>query len=361
MPSRNRRPLPLSTVNHFHLAKATIAKGLALTTLLLVATWAFCQEKSPTTSQTDATQSQDAASAKAAPEAATATVPAGTRIALVLTHPIQTRYIHRGDDVYAQIVSPITVGNKVIVAEGALVQGKVDRIERRGRRGEVHLQSLSIIFPDGYVAPVSGQTTLVSDDGYALQDPGQGRVIGAFAAPAAGVGLGALIGHATASTQPQTITSTLPPGCTGPPPGCLSSSVSAPASAGKNTVIGAAVGGAIGAVVSLTLLLHAHNFFLDAGAPVEMILQQPLVLANDQVAEAIRDAERHPGPVQEVAARPQRLPAPDADPGICYTPGTPGTPDVDIPGTPAIGDSPGTPPTHIPGIPATPPTAHPCP
>jgi hypothetical protein len=360
MPSVNGGGVTLSTVNPFHLAKLRITQGLALITVVLVTTCALCQQNTPPTSQSDPTQSQDAASAKAAP-AATATVPAGTRIALVLTHPIQTRYIHRGDDVYAQIVSPITVGNKVIVAEGALVQGKVDRIGRRGGRGEVHLQSLSIIFPDGYVAPVSGQTTLVSDDGYALQDPGKGGAIGAFAAPAAGAGLGALIGHATANTQPQTITSTLPPGCTGPPPGCLSSSVSAPASAGKDTVIGAAVGGAIGAVVSLTLLLHSHNFFLDAGAPVEMILQQPLVLADDQVAEAIRDAERHPKQVQKVAARPRQLPAPDAAPGICYTPGSPGTPDIDIPGTPAIGDSPGTPPTHIPGIPATPPTPHPCP
>lgn len=45
----------------------------------------------------------------------------------------------------------------------------------------------------------------------------------------------------------------------------------------------------------------------------------------------------------------------------CYTPGTLGTPDIVIPGIPAMGDSPGTPTTVIPGIPPTPPMPYPCP
>jgi len=66
-------------------------------------------------------------------------------------------------------------------------------------------------------------------------------------------------------------------------------------------------------------------------------------------------------PEQPIAQRPVFTSPPNTDPGTCWTPGTPGTPDIDIPGTPAIGNSPGTPSTHIPGIPATPPTPHPCP
>jgi hypothetical protein len=92
-----------------------------------------------------------------------------------------------------------------------------------------------------------------------------------------------------------------------------------------------------------------------------MVLQRPLTLERDQVDAAIRDAEQHPAPEQPIAQRPYLPPPTNTDPGICYTPGTPGTPDTDIPGTPAIGDSPGTPSVHIPGIPPTPPTAHPCP
>ena len=180
--------------------------------------------------------------------------------------------------------------------------------------------------------------------------------------PAAGLGVGALIGHAAANSQPQTITNTLPPGCIGPPPGCLSSSLTTPGSTAKGTVIGAMVGGAIGGVGALALLVSSHDFFLDVSTPVKMVLRNPLTLKEDEVEAAIRDAEQEP-PQQASVAQPQRStpPQPSSNPGICYTPGTPGTPDIDIPGTPAIGDSPGTPSTHIPGIPATPPIAHPCP
>jgi hypothetical protein len=141
---------------------------------------------------------------------------------------------------------------------------------------------------------MAGTITIESDEGYALKDPGQGHIVGAIAIPAAGFGIGALIGHAVANPQPNTITSTLPPGCTGPPPGCLTSSVTGPGSPGKSTVIGAAVGGGIGIVASLALLFHSHNFFLDVGSPVEMVLPRALTLEGDQVADAIRSSEQHP-------------------------------------------------------------------
>jgi len=337
--------------NFFDLAKTRSTLALATTSALFLTTLGFAQQTtspdSPVASATNTTTS-------------TVTVTAGTRIALVLTQPIQTRYVRRGDDIYAQVTSPVTAGDEAVIPPGTFVQGKVDGIERHGGRGEVRLQSMSITFPDGYTVPVAGPITLESPDGYALKDPGQGRTISAFALPAAGAGLGALIGHSAANSQPNTITSTLPPGCTGPPPGCLSSSLTTPGSTAKGTIIGAAVGGAAGAVVSIVLLAGTHNFFLDVGSPVEMVLQHSLTLQRDEVADAIRQSEQHPLPGQPIAQRPQPLSAPP-DPGICFTPGNPGTPDTDIPGTPAVGDSPGTPPIHIPGIPATAPIAHPCP
>jgi len=334
-----------------NLAKTKITQALAITTTLFLAMWGFGQQTTPPDSQV-----------ASAANAATIAVPAGTRIALVLTQPIQTRHVHRGDEIYAQITSPVTAGNEAVIPPGTFVQGKVDSIERQGGRGELRLQSMSITLPDGYTVPVAGPIALESPDGYALKDPGQGRAVGAFALPAAGAGLGALIGHFTANSQPNTITSTLPPGCTGPPPGCLSSSLTTPGSTAKGTIIGAMVGGAAGAVVSIALLTSTHNFFLDVGSPVEMVLQHALTLQRDEVADALRQSEQHPVREQPIAQRPRLVPTPsDTDPGVCYTPGTPGTPDTDIPGTPAIGDSPGTPPIHIPGIPATPPIAHPCP
>jgi hypothetical protein len=233
-------------------------------------------------------------------------VPAGTRIALVLTHPIQSRYIHRGDDVYAQITSPVISGNQVVIPPDTFVQGKVDKLARKGGRGELHLQSVSITFPTGYVAPIAAPLTLESDDGYALRDPGQGRIVSAIVMPAAGAGLGALIGHAVANAQPSTITSTLPPGCTGQPPGCLTSSLTVPGSTAKSTIIGAGVGAAVGSVASLVMIMSSRNFYLDVGSPVAMVLQQPLLLEADQVAEATTQSNSHP--VQPIAPRPQPAP-----------------------------------------------------
>jgi hypothetical protein len=289
-------------------------------------------------------------------------IPAGTRVALVLTYPIQSRSIHRGDDVYAQITSPVNSGNEVAIPPGTFVQGKVDKLEKKGGRGELHLQSMSITFPNGYVAPISGPVTMESSEGYALKDPGEGRAIAGFALPAAGAGLGALIGHSVASSQNSTITSTLPPGCTGPPPQCLSSSLSVPPNQGQSTVIGAAVGGAIGVVASLVLLTGSHHFFLDVGAPVEMVLLQPVSLQQDQVAEAIRQSEEHPVPAQAIAQRRVLAPSPprDTDHGTCTTPGTPGTPPTVIPGIPGPDGAPG-PPTIITGTPPTAGTPYPCP
>jgi hypothetical protein len=295
---------------------------------------------------------------------ATASVAAGTRIALVLTQPIQTRYLHRGDDIYAQITSPVTSGSEVVIPPGTFVQGKIDKLERQGGRGVVLLQSMAITFPDGYVTAVAGPVTLQSDDGYAIKDPGKGRIMSAIAAPIGGLGLGALVGHAAGSSN-TILTSTLPAGCSGPPPNCLSSSIPAAGSGAKNTIIGAMVGGAAGGVVSIALLLSSHHFYLDVGSPVSMVLHQPLSLPEDEVADAIRDAEQHPAPPEPIVQRPQvTTPPPDdnsSGPTFCENPGSPGTPDIDIPGTPAVGDSPGTPPIHIPGIPATPPTTHLCP
>jgi hypothetical protein len=314
--------------------------------------------------QPAAPDAQTSPQAVATPQPSTVTIPAGTRLALVLTHPIQSRYVRRGDDVYAQIISPVTAGNEVVIPPGTLVDGKVDKLERSGGRGKLYLESLSVTFPDGYVAPIAGPITLVSDDGYALKDPGKSRMVGAFALPAAGLGLGALIGHSVSS--PQTITLPgLPPSCGVPMPGCTGSSsptLTDNSSRLKSTAIGSMVGLAAGGVASLALLLNAHNFFLDVGSPVEMVLQQPLSLQRDEVADAVRQSAQQPVREQPIAPRPVLPPSPpDSDHGTCYTPGTPGTPPTIIPGTPPIGDSPGTPDTIIPGIPATPPTPYPCP
>jgi hypothetical protein len=364
MATHRSRPLIDSTISLTSLAKTGVRQGLAITTTLLLTLSSFAEQTPPATPPPDPPPSSQNAVASAQPslEATTIIVPAGTSIALVLTHPIQSRYIHHGDDIYAQVISAVTAGNQVVIPPGTLVEGKVDKLGRNGSRGELYLQSMSITYPDGYVAPVAGPITLESDEGYALKDPGKGRIAALIAGPLAGSGLGALIGHSLASSQGTTLTSSIPQGCMPGSPGCLSSSITGPPDKGKDTVIGSAVGAGVGLAVGFLLVGTSHHFFLDVGSPVEMVLQHPLTLQGDEVADAVRQSDRHRVPEQPIAQRPQPLPPPPStDPGTCYTPGTPGTPDTDIPGTPATPDSPGTPSIHIPGIPPTPPIPHPCP
>jgi len=194
------------------------------------------------------------------PQPSTVTIPAGTRIALVLTYPIRSRYIHRGDDIYAQISSAVTSGRQVVIPPGTLVQGRVDKLARKNERAELQLQSMSISFPDGYVAPVAGPVTLEIDEGYALKDPGRGRMVGAMALPAAGAGLGALIGHAAGGNGTNINGINFNPGGV------------------KSTAIGGMVGLAAGEIASLLMNTSSHNFYLDVGSPVEMVLHQPLSL-----------------------------------------------------------------------------------
>lgn len=292
----------------------------------------------------------------------TVTIPAGSRLALVLTQPIQTRSLHRGDDMYAQVTSPVDSGNEVVIPPGTFVQGTVDKIERNGGRGEIRLQSMSITFPDGYVAPITGPMTLESSDGYAIKDPGGKRMVGVVTLPAAGAGIGALIGHSVGKPQ-SNVTSPFPPGCAGPPPFCTTTTTPAFGTQGRDAIIGAGVGGAVGMLASLTLLFSSHHFYLIAGAPVEMTLQQPVTLRQDEVAKAVQQSQQHPAQVQPVAPLPVYYPPPPDTPvdhGTCYTPGTPGTPATIIPGAPDANGIPG-PPSIIPGTPPTPGTPYPCP
>jgi hypothetical protein len=351
MPRSDRSRRSFSKFSFLILTKYKLAASVLALTLASLSCLAQDQSQIGQESNPQSNQTQSAV------QNATVTVPAGTRIALVLTHPIQSRYIHRGDDVYAQITSPITSGHDVVIPPGTFVQGKVDKLDRKGGRGELHLQSMAITFPDGYVAPVSGPITLESDDGYALKDPGKGRIIAMFALPGAGVGLGALIGHAASSAQPTTLNTSLPPTCGVPTPGCSGGqSLTVPPDRLKSTAIGSVIGLAIGGVAAIALLTNSHNFYLDMGSPAEMVLQQPLSLQQGRVADAVTPAKTQP-PIQAIAPRPPQSPPTT---GMCYTPGTPGTPPTIIPGTPPMGNSPGTPEIVIPGTPGTPGMPIPC-
>ncbi len=315
-----------------------------LATLILTLTCSAQNQDRPQPSTAPDSQTTLQASARSNP--VTETIPAGTRFALVLTHPIQSRYIHRGDDIYAQITAPITLGNDVVIPPGTLVDGIVDKLQRKSGRGELYLQSMSITFPDGYVIPISGPSFLETVQGYAMTDPGTRRTVGMFVLPAAGAGVGALVGYSVGTAQSNT-PSVFPPGCIGPPPFCTTISTPVFSTKGRDAIIGAGIGSAIGAAGSLMFLFSSHHFFLDVGSPVDMVLRQPLSLDQHQVAEAVHESEQHPVAEQPIAPRP--LPPLDNGPPP-GTSGSPGTPPIIIPGAPGPDGVPG-PPIIIPGTP----------
>jgi len=355
----NTHSTSVSTMNAFLTLAGTKARyTLAALTTLLFSLTCMAQDNPPSQPQPNSAPDSQTMQASASPTAIQK-IPTGTRIALVLTHPIQSRYIHRGDDIYAQIIAPINSGNQVMIPPGTLIDGKVDKLQVRSGRAELYLQSMSMTFPDGYVVPVPGAAVLEGVEGYALKDPGQRRMAGVLVLAAGGAGLGALIGHSVGQPQ-SSVTSNFPPGCTGAPPYCTPETTPVYSTQGRDTAMGAGLGVAIAAVASVVLLANSHQFFLDAGAPLDVELQQPLSLQRNQADEA-RQSEQHPVAIQPIAPRPlPPPPPPDTDHGTCYTPGTPGTPPTVIPGTPGPDGIPG-PPTIIPGTPSTPGTPYPCP
>jgi hypothetical protein len=197
------------------------------------------------------------------------TLPTGTQFALVLTHPIDSKVTHRGDPVYGQITDPVLVDNQVVIPAGTFLQGKVEKLTRQGTRAELWMQSAALAFPDGYVAKVSGPVEIKGGEGTAWINPSSGAKTGALLAPLIGSGLGTAIGLAAHTTQTtnfagMTMTSDTP----------------------KGMAIGSITGLAAGAVVSFVLLARSHPFYIQEGAPLEMVLEHPVTLARGPVDDA---------------------------------------------------------------------------
>jgi hypothetical protein len=253
------------------------SRRLALAATLLFAASCMAQDQIPAQPQLPvAPEPQDAAQA---PEnrPSLATIPAGTRFALVLTNPISSNTTHRGDEIHAQTTAPVTVDNQVVIPAGAFVQGKVDRLRRDGDRGEMLMQSVSVIFPDGYVANISGPINIQSDEYTAWLTPSTGAKVAAIIAPIAGVGVGAAIGSAAHTTHSTTLDGTT-----------LTSS------SPKGIAIGSGVGLGVGALAAILILTHSHQFFVDVGSPMQMTLPQPLTITENQVTDSVREARENP-------------------------------------------------------------------
>ena len=207
----------------------------------------------------------------AAPQATVAekkiyTVPAGTKVLLQLRSGINTRSARPGDGVYLASTFPVVVGNRVMIPAGVYVQGVVDRVSRAGRvkgRAQLDMHFTSIIFPNGTVVEIPGvvnslpgarkQSVKNDGEGTIEQDGDKGRNAGKVAAVA--IPTGGTIGSIGGLESGHPI---------------------------EGGIAGIGAGLATAGLVSL--FTRGADVNIENGTQVEMVLQRPLNLEEENLA-----------------------------------------------------------------------------
>lgn len=200
------------------------------------------------------------------PAQKTYTVPAGTKILLQLRSALNTKSARPGDGVYLASSFPVVVGNRVMIPAGVFVQGMVDRVVRAGHvRGKAQLDMhfTSIIFPNGTVVEIPGVVSgmpgaskqkVKGDEGTIEQDSDKTRNAGKTAEIA------------------------LPTGAT----------VGSIAGLGGGHPLAGSFGGlgaGLAAVGLVSLFTRGADVNIESGTQVEMVLQRPLILEQENLAE----------------------------------------------------------------------------
>jgi hypothetical protein len=211
-------------------------------------------------------KAQPASSQPSQPEKRTYVVPAGTKVLLQLRSGINTRSAKPGDGVYLASTFPVVVGNRVMIPAGVYVQGVIDRVVRAGRvkgKAQLDMHFTSIIFPNGSVVEIPGvvnslpgarkQTVKDNGEGTIEQDGEKGRHAGKVAEVA--VPTGGTIGSI----------------------GGLKSGHSM-----EGGIVGIGAGLATAGLVSL--FTRGADVNIENGTQVEMVLQRPLMLEEENLA-----------------------------------------------------------------------------
>lgn len=224
---------------------------------------AVCAQE-PASSRQPTSQSSSAEAQSATPALTTSiTIPAGTQIEMVLTQDVDSRALHRGDQIHAQITNPVTAGEQAVIPPGSFVQGKIEKLSATRSRANIALKSVSVILPDGEVLPIPGPVEVQSGEYTAWSNPSDSKRLAATLAPMIGGGVGTLIGSRfhttdTLGSGPLAISMTHTPT--------------------KALAIGSFAGLGAGLAV-MAALLHTHQFYMAAGSPVEMGLPSPVVVS----------------------------------------------------------------------------------
>lgn len=204
------------------------------------------------------------------------TVPAGTRLAVVLENGISTRSAKAGDSLYFHTAFPVTLGNQIVIPVGSYLRGSLMEAKRPGRikgRGEFRLRLESLIFPNGYTvdllaAPRSvdtGGKETTDREGKVTGDSAKGKDAGTVATTTAtGAGIGAIAGG------------------------------------GKGAGIGAGIGGLIG--LGSVLLTRGPEAELARGTTMDIVIERDLMLDSSYIQFS------HTGTATPITAPPYRQP-----------------------------------------------------
>jgi len=194
------------------------------------------------------------------------TIPAGTRIPLLLKQAISTKNAREGDSVYAETAFPFVVDNRVIVPAGSYIQGKIAHVERAGHghgRAEILMHFTSMIYSSGYTVMLPGSVentpgadnkSVKDSEGTIQQDSQTGKKV----EDAAKNGTYGTIGGATA--------------------GGLAT----------GTLNGARVGAGLGAAAGIgwALLKRGNDVRLDVGTSIEMEIQRGIAVDVSRISVA---------------------------------------------------------------------------
>ncbi len=239
------------------------------------------------------------AAAPAEPAAApkTFTVPAGTKVLLELRSAINTKSAKPGDGVYLSSIFPVTVGNRVMIPVGVFVQGVVDNVihpDRGARKAQLDMHFTSMIFPNGTVVEIPGvvddlpgaskQTVKGDGEGTIQQNGDKGRNAGETAKVAlpSGAGVGTIGG----------------------------------AESGHPLEGGLAGLGAGAAAVGLVALFTKNaDVNIPSGTQVEMELQRPLILQEENLSAAGSAAA--PAPLVPAPGQPKPITKPGQTQILC--------------------------------------------
>lgn len=245
-----------------------------------------------------ASQTSDAAptaSPNLAPAKKTYTVPAGTKVLLQLRSAVNTKSAKPGDGVYLASTFPVIVGTRVMIPAGVYVQGVVDRVVRAGHvkgKSQLDMHFTSMIFPNGTVVEVPGMVnSLPGAKQQAVKNDGEGT-IEQSADKGRHAGEVAKIAIPTGGTV----------GSIGGLEG------GHPVEGG---LIGIGAGLAAAGIVSL--FTRGADVDIPNGSQVEMVLQRPLMLEEENLSATVPDGASAPGSMLVPSAnQPKPLEKPGA-------------------------------------------------